>query len=400
MSENEVPANTDERDQLIQEIGDYVRAQGGTFGAEEAQKLIDARIDELVGDEEFKRKMTFAGDEGMGGKFRGLDEADVELLAGVVAANAKRGGDKPSDELQNAATHARRVARDELAKSARTNMADYAYLRAMDTAESGYGSQLIGAGYQTSLWMAARRQARVWPLIRTFQMQHPTEYLPVEVDFPDMLYVSENTANNSSNYSTSKTGSQRVSVSAKKFLVHQMWSGEMAEDSLVPYVPFLRGQLTKSLAWHQDALLINGDTTNAGTGNINLDDADPADTKYYLAWDGIRHVGLADNTDAQTDVAAAIAWGDLMDIKAKMYDSTYYVAWGHPPTATDLVYVSDPYTADKIAQLDEVVTIDKYGSSATVMTGEVGNRWGLGRFSPTGAASGIYGAAVLFDITV
>jgi hypothetical protein len=33
------------------------------------------------------------------------------------------------------------------------------------------------------------------------------------------------------------------------------------------------------------------DTTNAATGNVNLDDADPADTSYYLGADGLRRPG-------------------------------------------------------------------------------------------------------------
>ena len=124
--------------------------------------------------------------------------------------------------------------------------------------------------------------------------------------------------------------------------------------------------------------------------------------------------------------------------------------------------------AIKAGLLDEVITVDKYGSNATVLTGEVANigrhplvvssamslteadgkvsttgsnnvkgqivafnrngfvmglrrtlaieteripatdqnrivlsaRWGFGRFTPTGAASGIEAAAVLYNITV
>jgi hypothetical protein len=36
------------------------------------------------------------------------------------------------------------------------------------------------------------------------------------------------------------------------------------------------------------------------------------------------------------------------------------------------VYVSDPFTADKIAMFDEYLTVDKYGPQATVFNGEAG----------------------------
>ena len=228
--------------------------------------------------------------------------------------------------------------------------------RAMDTAESGYGSQLVGAQYVGELWQSARFESRIFSTIRTVDMTAPTMYIPVEADLPELLFVSESTASNSSNYTTSKTGSNRVTLTAKKFVIHQMWSGEMEEDSLIPFVPYLRMQVVKSLAHYSDSLILNGDDTNAGTGNINLDDADPADTKHYLAWDGIRHAAIVDNTNNLVNhAAAAISYKGLVGLLAKMVDSTYLMDWGHPTDASDVVYVSDPFTADAVRMLDEVI---------------------------------------------
>lgn len=339
---------------------------------------------------------------------------------------------------------------------------------AMDTAESGFGNQLIGAQYVGELWDAARNLSRVYGLIESFEMTDPTAYLPVEVDIPELMFVSESTASNSSAYTTVSTGSQRVQVDAKKFLIHQMWSGEMEEDSIIPFVPFLRRQAAASIAHYSDSLVLNGDNTNAATGNINLDDADPADTKHYLAFDGIRHAALVDNTANAVDMAGGVTLAALHTLRGKMIDSARFVDWGHPADPNDLVYVCDPETADRIALLDEVLTVDKYGPQASVLTGEVVKvgrhplvvsmamgkteadgkasttgannvkgqvaafnrrgfktgwrrrvqveterlpatdqtrlvyslRLGFGRFTPTGAASGIEAASVLYDITV
>jgi hypothetical protein len=339
--------------------------------------------------------------------------------------------------------------------------------RAMDTAESGYGSQLIGAGYVSDLWEASRNESRIFGLIESFEMRFPTEYLPVEVDFPEMLFVSESTASNSGNYTTSKTGSNRVQVDAKKFVIHQMWSGELEEDSILPFVPFMRRQQQLSIAYYSDSLALNGDTTNAATGNINLDDADPADTKHYLAFDGIRHVGIVDNTGNQKNLAGAITLSELRDAKGRMMDATNKVDWGHPNNPDDLVFAADPESADRIALLDEVIkykqlqgqallngevaraighpVISSIAVSKTEADGKVsttagnntkGNvvpfnrrafkagwrrrikieserlpasdqtrivlsmRMGLGRFTPTGAVSGIEGADNIFNISL
>lgn len=418
----------------------------------EVRELVSAQLESLLADEtnETTRKLRFGAqeDKGLkGSKYArlGLNEAGVSFLhdlleAGLEGGRSKRG---PSEELRNVK-------------------------RAMDTAESGFGSQLVGAQYVHDLWTAARAQSRVFGTIDSFEMSDPTAFLPVEVDIPEPLFVAENTANNSSDYATVKTGSQRVQVDAKKFVIHQMWSGEMEEDSLIPFVPFLQRQAALSLAHYSDALVLNGDTTNAATGNINLDDADPADTKYYLAFDGIRHAALVDNTGNSVDAAGAISLDLLNGLRGKLIDTTNLVDWGHPTDPSDLIYVADPATCDAIAMLPEVLTVDKYGPNATVLTGEVAKvlghplissiamslteadgkvsttgsnnvkgqvalynrrgfksgwrrhvkveterlpgrdqtrlvysfRLGFGRFTPTGAASGIEAAAVLRNITV
>lgn len=480
---------------------------------EKLKQLVREVAEDLVrNDEEFVRKIRFgtepAETQMVGTKYArwGLTVSDVEFLHDLMSAHQgqrlKNGSvhQGPSEELTRtfqAISAARYLSVEQVRQIDRTALDDMfpriplvefhgkdrqlaragkweltnAYqraIRAMDTAESGFGSQLIGAQYVGELWEAPRKLGRIFPLIDSFEMTAPTSYLPVEVDIPEMLFVAENTANNSSEYTTVKTGSQRTQVDAKKFVIHQMWSGEMDEDSIIPFVPFLRRQAALSVAHYADSLVLNGDNTNAGTGNINLDDADPADTKHYLAFDGIRHAALVDNTGNAVDVAGAITLQRLNALRALMIDTTRLVDWGHPTSPDDLVYVSDPFTADQIALLDEYLTVDKYGPQATVHNGEAGRilghahinsiamskteadgkvsttggnntkgqvaafnrrgfkvgwrrrvmveserlpardqtrivyslRLGFGRFSPTGAASGIEAAAVAYDITL
>jgi hypothetical protein len=504
----------------MEELGTQVRQQLDTIGKDVSERTSDAHITELIrglidslsGDEEFMRKMRFGKDatdlQLVGTKYArwGLSVSDVEWLYDVQQShrgqNLKRGGvhPGPSEELTRtfeAITAARYLSQEQVRTMDRRAIDDMfpriplhefhgkdralaragkfeltrAYqdaIRAMDTAESGFGSQLIGAQYVHDLWEAPRKLGRISPLIESFEMTDPTTYLPVEVDIPEMLFVAENTANNSSDYTTVKTGSQRVQVDAKKFIIHQMWSGEMEEDSLIPFVPFLRRQAAKSLAHYSDSLDLNGDNTNAATGNINLDDADPADTKHYLAFDGIRHAALVDNTANKVDVAGPLTLSNINALRALMIDATNLTDWGHPTDPDDFVWVSDPYTADKLALLDEYLTWDKYGPQATVYNGELGRilghrhistiampkteadgkvsttgsnntkgqflgfnrrgfvtgwrrrvmveterlpgrdqtrivyslRKGFGRFTPTGAASGIEAVALNYDITV
>lgn len=498
-------------EELIQEITDRLNAiQEGQLSEERIREIVTESLPGLLeGNEEFVRRMRF----GQGGSERlvgsqyarwGLSVADVEFAYHILTEAQRIGVSKrgPSQELRNTfraiseayflpGEQAREMDERALEEYFRYHVspswlsaedaeayrrgawaetgAYQAARRAMDTAESGYGSQLVGVQYVADLWEAVRTESRVFALIDTFEMTAPSAYLPVEADLPEMLFVSENTGATSSAYGTAKTGSNRVSVSAKKFIIHQVWSGEMEEDSIIPFIPFLRRQAMLSLAHYSDSVVVNGDTTNAGTGNINLDDADPADTKHYLAFDGIRHACLVDNTDNQEDLSGAdITFAKLKGQQKRMLDRDYLMDWGHPTRPDDLVYVTDPEMADKIALLDEVITVDKFGPQATVLTGQVariGNhplissiamslteadgfvsttgsnntlggslafnrrgfkigwrrrvkleterlpgrdqtrliyslRLGFGRFSPTGAASGIEAADLVFDALV
>jgi HK97 family phage major capsid protein len=479
-------------DDLSKTISERMSAIQKQTEPAEIQKIIADYFDKLDDDDPIVRKMRFgkADDALIGSKFARYDlgAADIEYLYDFMTAKQRAfGGQGPSEDLTKAFKavsdafylpdaevrqidrHAMENVFPRVPKTNRLHQ-HIAMQRAMDSAESGFGQQLIGAQYVRDLWEAARTEQRVANLIDTFEMTDATAYIPVEVDVPEPIFVGESTVNNASNFATVKTGSQRVQVDAKKLIWHQMWSSELEEDAIIPFVPFLRRQMALGLAYYTDSLVLNGDTTNAATGNINLDDADPADTKYYLAFDGIRHAALVDNTTNALDAAAAgVDLTKLAALRGLMYDAARFHDWGHPTNPNDLVYVVDPMTADKIALLDDIVNAKlQAGNTANLLSGQVASiighpvisspmvsrteadgkvsttannnirgqvvlfntrgfkigwrrrvrvemetlaatdqrrvvysvRLGFGRYTPTGAASGIESAAVLYNILV
>lgn len=467
-------------------------------------------------DSDLGRKIRGWGGRGdanlIGSKYRGLTVGDVEMLHDITqAAFASRMSKGPSEELTrafaavsqgryedtalvrsrdeqrlnemfaakqlDAAGFSRAMAAlDQSYDSPRrgvsfTRDGIKTYTRAndaMDTAESGYGSQLIGAQYVHELWRGAEAQSRVFGLINRFDMTDPTAYLPVQATLPIVRYVGESTASNASWYTSSSVGSNRVQVDAKKLNMLMFWSYELEEDSLIPFLPFIRAEAERSWGHHMDGIILNGDTTNAGTGNINSDDADPDDTSYYLAFDGVRHAALVDNTGNSKDVAGPLTIDVFRAQLGRMVDATYKHDWSHPSDPDELVYIADPETADAVSFLDECLTVDKIGDRATALTGQQGRllnhpvvasidvpkteadgkvsatpanntkgqlvalnkrgfvvgtrsqmqvetdreirtqqnvisfttRIGLGRFTPTGAASGIESVDVLYDIAL
>ena len=162
----------------------------------------------------------------------------------------------------------------------------------------------------------------------------------------------------------------------------------MSEDSIIAFTPFLRERLNMSASLHLGSAYYNGDETNAGTGNINLDDANPTDTKHYLAWDGIRHYWLVDATGQGKNMAAAldikeinVARGKLNGTDDDIDAAVGNINWGTNPDQLLLVCDWDTYMA--MLDADKVTTVDKYGSGATVLTGELGRINGIRIISPS-----------------
>lgn len=273
----------------------------------------------------------------------GLEVSDVEFAHDILEAG------KAVDHRQKGAGETTRRIVEDVRKS-----------RAMDTAESGFGAQLVAdAEYVPQIWDGARENfSRIGALIESRPMSGPVEKHPVLGAIPDMILVSETTdaIQSATEFGTQKVGSNEVTLTANMFVAHYNFSGALVEDSIIPLMPLLRGAMSKAQGKLMDKLAINGDTTNAGSGNINLDDADPADTSYYLAADGALHAALVDNTaNTANHNGAALTYEALVALPSLMLDRTYDTHWGRPDNRNDLVYVVPPELDNDILTLSEVV---------------------------------------------
>jgi len=445
-------------EKLVKDINDRLTAMNENASPQKVEGMVKTYLDNMLKDESFVRKMRFGGDGGerklVGSKYArwGLSIADIEWLYDLqtslkgqkrVEGDGSGVYEGPSEELKNTfetISEGYYLPQEKVREMDKRAIDDLfpripaawfhgkdrklqsegkfelteAYqraIRAMDTIETGYGLQLIGAQYVGDLWTVGREQSKIFNQIESFEMTAPVAYLPVEVDFPELLYVGESATYNAANYATVKTGSNRVAVTAIKFVIHQMWSGELEEDSIIAFVPFLRRQIALSLGYYSDSLVLNGDASTGATGNINNDDAAPAATKHFLAFDGIRHAALVDVTGNKKDLAGAIDLAALKDQQKRMVDATNKIDWGHPMDPNDLIYSCDPDTGDKIDMLDEFATYDKYGNKATVAVGEqetvlghplirtlaISKTEADGKPSSVTPANNIYGQVVTFN---
>ena len=297
----------------------------------------------------------------------GLKSGDVQFLHDMMQGSK----DGPSPELREAY---KAVSHNYIPE---TKAAAIPWTKStLNESASGYGQQLIGVQYVQELWEAARSQSQIFGNLESFVMTAPSANLPIEADMPEPYFLGENTSDNTFLSATARPGSRFVAVSAKKMIWNLLATGELVEDSLIPFIPYMRAQVARALAFYSDSVILNGDTTTAATGNINSDDGAPTSTKFYLAFDGIRKVGLVDNTNNKSDFGGAPTVALISALRNKLVDTTYLQDWSNPINRQDLIFVCDPETYHTISALDAFRAVNEYGPDATILQGEIGSVFG------------------------
>lgn len=241
-------------------------------------------------------------------------------------------------------------------------------IKAMTSTGSTAGDELVPTALAGELWeefyLASRIAQAIGPIIPM-----PTDPWDIPLWTSFTWYKgTQNTATTASNPATYKN-----SLTTTEILAEVNWSYHLDEDSIIPMLPNLRAELVRSGAEKIDAFLLNADATAASTGNINLDDDTPNAASYYLSagQDGIRHQWLVDNASQAVNAGGdALTDTDFLAMLALM--GKYAVA------PSDTFCVCDVSTYIKgFLGLDGVQTLDKYGSMAVLLTGELARYRGV-----------------------
>lgn len=238
----------------------------------------------------------------------------------------------------------------------------YAKLKALTAGGVGSGAEWVPTFATSELWRDMHLASTVAPQFRRVDMPTNPYTLPTETADIAFRYVStENVAVTASNPTTAA-----ATLTARKLQAEVDFSGEVTEDSIIPIIPNLRFDLVRRGGQTMDDLCVNGDTTTAATGNVNSDDAAPTAGTYYLAFDGIRKFFITTNTGQRNTMSAAPTSALLTTVRGLLGK------YGARPS--DLIFLTGVSTYYAVQLLAEVITLEKYGPNATVLTGELA-RW-------------------------
>ena len=241
-------------------------------------------------------------------------------------------------------------------------------IKALTSTGSGTGDELVPTNMAAMLWDDFFLASRIVATMMRIDM--PTNPFDIPLGLGNVTWRkgTENTATTASDPATAKS-----TLTATELVTQQEWSYTLDEDAAIAMAPAVRGKLAQSGAEIMDAFALNDDATNAATGNINLDDADPDDASYYLSsgQDGLRHAWLVDNT-AMTVAAGGDAL-DAADVTSALGKMGKYAV-----DPSKLVIVTDAGTyLNGFLKLTNVVTVDKFGPNAVILTGQLATYYGI-----------------------
>jgi len=231
---------------------------------------------------------------------------------------------------------------------------------------SGTGDELVPTGLANQLWNDMFLDSRVAGAFTTVPM--PTDPWEYPLGLGDVTWRkgSQGTATTASDPATAKGTLTSTEQLAEVGLTY-----DLDEDSLIAVIPEIRNVITRNGSESIDRFIMNADSQSAGTGNVNSDDAAPAATDYFMSngQNGIRRQALVDNSTQSASAGGAVTDALLRSTLARMDK--------YASDINNLVWFVDPVTYVNMLGLTNVVTVDKFGPQATVLTGQLANYGGI-----------------------
>ena len=300
----------------------------------------------------------------------------------VNQANRKRG--LPANAAAIKAL-ARRHDSDESKKSAAWNSA-FKAMKALGfkadeanySTNASFGDEWIGVGYSANLWEAIRVNTFVLGKLNPFTFPAGVESLVIPLESTDPVFHT--VAQGGDPGSTTRpapvvpakaVGTAQVSMTLAKLGSSTVYTGEMVEDAMLPFVPRLRMQIGVAGGEYLESALIDGDTQTS-TANINDAGAStPAATDWFMVTNGFRKSPLITTTANSRD-GGTLSSADFLE--------TLKLMGGSGINALDrskVSFIIDPATHYKALELSDIKTRDVF-SGATIENGQLTGIYGYG----------------------
>lgn len=245
---------------------------------------------------------------------------------------------------------------------------------AMHSTQAGYGDEFVPTEMANRVVEKSRAMSSIMsslPAENIIKMTSNPYEMPVEGGDMTWYNTGESTAYTATEVTKSKAGTAKMTFSAAKISASVAVSAELTEDAIVNMQSYLENKFAKSWAEQLEYLIINGDEATGANTNVNLIDGTPTAGVSYLGVDGAIKKAFTDSTTGDYGTL------ELADFRAAR---KLLGVRGLDPSKILCVINGDTYY--KALGLAQVETIEKAGSMATVVNGQLAMIDGM-KVSPT-----------------
>jgi hypothetical protein len=191
----------------------------------------------------------------------------------------------------------------------------------MYTGGANIGADWVGTAYSSQIWDAIRANNVVFGRVPSITVPDgfSSIYIPLESTDPTWYKVAEATAADgtlkvpAATVVASQMATDKKQLTLGKLGARSMYTGEMTEDSLIPFAAQLRAQLEKSGTEVLEHVMIDGDVETSANKNINDIAGTPAGTEPFLLTDGFRKLALVTNTANSRSAGGTLTEDDYID---------------------------------------------------------------------------------------
>ena len=234
-------------------------------------------------------------------------------------------------------------------------------LRAMDVDTSAEGTEWVPTGIGASVHEKVRAQGKVAALFPRINIPTNPWKMPIAGADVTAYRVAEPTSDTESKMTASTPGTVAATFDAEIFGARSLWSKSLDLDSIVAILPYATDQFVAAFVAAEETAIINGDTD----GTHQDSDIGSTTTVAQAAWDGLRKKALA-QTVATATTCTALNLGVVRKAMGK---------WGIDPST--LAFIIGPANAHSLLADTNLLTVDKMGSQAVILSGQIGSVFGV-----------------------
>lgn len=327
-------------------------------------------------------------------KFDSMKPEDVAFMGSMLASNMRgRGGLSPAaakalmikvaedksevGAITQAAAKAIGLNPEDALSATKANELDY-------STQVSYGDEFVPTVWSANLWYQIRYGVSLLAKIPQQMFSGPgdTFTIPVESTDPTWYRVGQakdlnaTTGRPDSTIGDSKIATSNVTMAlgdGQKMATRVPYSGELDEDSIIPWASQVRFQVEKSFEEQSEHAVIDGDTATGATTNINTIGGTPTSTgtkqDLFLLMNGFRKSPLVTTTTNSVSASGSLADTTFLSILQLMGPA----GLNADPTKVDFIIDANVYW--KVQQLVSVKTQDVF-SGATLENGMFSGIWG------------------------